>query len=78
MSVSAETVNIFSLPSEAEYRESIATLSRFQSAEYSEPKYLCSKCGGGMCRNELEVCACLPSKFKYRCNQCGNVEYQCG
>lgn len=63
------------LPTAEEYRESINVTFGFPS-EWSEPKYQCPKCGGGMCRNEMLVLASYPPKYKYKCNKCGHVEYQ--
>ena len=42
---------------------------------YSKPVYICKKCGGGMCRNEMVVYTSLPPKYEYRCNSCSNIEY---
>lgn len=66
------------LPTSEEYKESMESMFKYDFSEWSEPKYQCSKCGGGMCRNEMVVCASYPPKYKYRCNKCGNVEYQRG
>lgn len=66
------------LPTSEEYKESMESMFKYDFSEWSEPKYQCSECGGGMCRNEMVVCASYPPKYKYRCNKCGNVEYQLG
>ena len=63
------------LPTAEEYRESINDTFRFP-LEWSEPKYQCPQCGGGMCRNEMVVLASYPPQREYRCNKCGHVEYQ--
>lgn len=49
--------------------------------EWSQPMYICPKCGGGMCKN-LWTCrslAVMPpiTEYMYRCDneQCGNIEY---
>ena len=49
--------------------------------QWSQPIYICPKCGGGMCKN-LWTCRSLtvmPSitEYEYRCDneQCGNIEY---
>ena len=66
------------LPTSEEYKESMESMFKYDFFEWSEPKYQCSECGGGMCRNEMVVCASYPPKYEYRCNKCGNVEYQRG
>ena len=64
------------LPTAKEYSE-MANKAAFQfTARWSEPKYQCPKCGGGMCRDEMTICASLPPKYTYQCNKCGHVEYQ--
>lgn len=45
---------------------------------WSEPKYICPKCGGGMCRNEIMVLTSNPPQYEYRCNKCSYIEYQLG
>lgn len=42
---------------------------------YSEPKFDCPKCGGGMCKDNMKVLASRPPKFEYICDKCGHVEY---
>ena len=63
-------------PSADEYRESIGM--PYYPPEWSEPKYICPKCGGGMCRNEMVVLTSYPPQYEYSCNKCGYVEYQFG
>ena len=65
------------LPSADEYRKSIGVPYYYQH-EWSEPKYVCPKCGGGMCRHETVVLTSNPPQYEYQCNQCGHVEYQFG
>ena len=65
------------LPSADEYRKSIGVPYYYQH-ELSEPKYVCPKCGGGMCRHEIVVLTSNPPQYEYQCNQCGHVEYQFG
>lgn len=65
------------LPTADEYRKSIGWPHYYQR-EWSEPKYICPKCGGGMCKNETMVFASNPPQYKYQCNKCGHVEYQLG
>lgn len=65
------------LPIADEYRKSIGCPHYYQR-EWSEPKYICPKCGGGMCKNETMVFASNPPQYKYQCNKCGHVEYQLG
>lgn len=68
---------ITNLPTADEYRKAIGVPYSYHR-EWSEPKYICSKCGGGMCRNETMVFMSNPPKYQYQCNKCGNVEYQLG
>lgn len=65
------------LPTADEYRNAIGITYSYQS-EWSEPKYICPKCGGGMCRNEMVVLTSYPAQYEYSCNKCGYVEYQLG
>ena len=65
------------LPSADEYRKSIGVPYYYQH-EWSEPKYVCPKCAGGMCRHEIVVLTSNPPQYEYQCNQCGHVEYQFG
>lgn len=65
------------LPTAEEYRESIGTRYYYQR-EWSEPKYICPKCGGGMCKHENIVFCSNPPQYEYKCNKCGHVEYQLG
>ena len=68
---------ITDLPTADEYRKAIGVPYSYHR-EWSEPKYICPKCGGGMCRNETMVFTSNPPKYEYQCNKCGNVEYQFG
>ncbi len=64
------------LPSAKEYREA-AEKAAFQfTAQWSEPKYQCPKCGGGMCRNEMVVLTSYPAQYEYQCDKCGHIDYQ--
>lgn len=65
------------LPTADEYRESIGFPYYYQR-EWSEPKYICPKCGGGMCRHENIVLTSNPPQYEYQCNKCSHVEYQFG
>ena len=67
-----------SLPTAEEYRERMEYLYNTLQQEWSEPKYICPKCGGGMCRYETIVYMSNPPQYEYKCNKCGNVEYQFG
>lgn len=49
--------------------------------QWSQPMYVCPKCGGGMCKN-LWTCRTLTSmppitEYEYRCDntECNNIEY---
>lgn len=63
-----------SLPSAKEYRE-MANQIDF-SARWSEPKYQCPKCNGGMRRDETIVLSSFPPQYMYECNKCGYRESQ--
>lgn len=62
------------LPTEEEYRKFAE--DTLQQKEWSEPKYICPECGGGMCRNEMYEFASCPPKYQYQCNKCGHIDYQ--
>lgn len=62
------------LPTEEEYRKFAE--GTLEQKEWSEPKYICPECGGGMCRNEMYMFASYPPKYKYQCNKCGHIDYQ--
>lgn len=65
------------LPSAEEYQKSLKQFI-FNEA-WSEPKYLCPKCGeGGMRRREDIVLASYPPQRLYECDKCGHTEYQFG
>lgn len=66
------------LPTADEYRESIGVPYYYYQREWSEQKYVCPKCGGGMCRHETIVYTSNPPKYEYQYNKCGYVEYQFG
>lgn len=73
LSCITSTIN---LPTAKEYREA-AQKSAFQfTSQWSEPKYQCPKCGGGMRRNEMVVLTSYPAQYEYQCDQCGYIEYQ--
>ena len=59
------------LPTKEEFERSI---THFRG-EYSEPKYICPKCGGGMCKNLSVTLTSYPERYEYLCNKCGNIEY---
>ena len=64
------------LPSAKEYKEA-ANKAAFQfTAQWSEPKYQCPKCDGGMCKNMMVVLTTYPAKYEYQCDKCGHIDYQ--
>ena len=64
------------LPTAKEYSEA-AEKTAFQfTAQWSEPKYQCPKCGGGMCKNLMVTLTTYPAKYEYQCNKCGHIDYQ--
>lgn len=64
------------LPTAKEYGEMAQRAAYQYTAQWSEPKYQCPECGGGMCRNEMVVLTTYPPKFEYQCNKCGHIDYQ--
>lgn len=64
-----------SLPTAEEYA-AMCVPAIYNTQQYSEPKYICPVCGGGMCRDNSKVLASYPPKYEYRCNKCGKIEYQ--
>ena len=70
------STNTAILPSAKEYREA-AEKEAFQYAlSWSEPKYQCPKCGGGMRKNMMVVLTSYPAQYEYQCDKCGYVDYQ--
>ena len=64
------------LPTAKEYSEA-AEKNAFQfTAQWSEPKYQCPKCGGGMRKNMMVVLTTYPVKYEYQCDKCGHIDYQ--
>lgn len=64
------------LPTAKEYREA-AQKSAFQfTSQWSEPKYQCPECGGGMCKNLMVTLTTYPAQYEYQCDKCGHKEYQ--
>lgn len=64
------------LPTAGEYSEA-AQKSAFQfTSQWSEPKYQCPNCGGGMCKNMMVVLTSYPPKYEYQCDKCGYIDYQ--
>lgn len=62
-----------------EYEKSIKNIYGIEfGKQYSEPKYECEKCGGGMCKDLTKVLATYPAKYEYVCNKCGHVDYLYG
>ena len=66
------STSITNLPTAKEYREAAIPFA----SQWSEPKYQCPKCGGGMCRNEMVVLTSYPAQYEYQCDKCGYIEYQ--
>lgn len=67
--------NVNNLPTAKEYEEAASKFVQF-SGKWSEPKYQCPKCGGGMCRNEMIVLPSYPAQYQYKCDKCGYIDYQ--
>lgn len=64
------------LPSAKEYSEATEKLAFQFIAQWSEPKYQCPECGGGMRRNEMVVLTSYPAQYEYQCDKCGHIDYQ--
>ena len=64
------------LPTAKEYSEMAEKVAFPFTAQWSEPKYQCPKCGGGMRRNNMVVLTTYPAKYEYQCDKCGHVDYQ--
>ena len=69
-------VTIPYLPTAKEYRDMANALTFQLTTQWSEPKYQCPKCGGGMRRNEMVVLTTYPAMYEYQCDKCGHVDYQ--
>lgn len=65
------------LPTSKEYRNSI-TIPEILLNKWSEPKYQCPNCGGGMCKNLMITLTSYPPQYEYQCDSCGFIEYQFG
>ena len=65
------------LPTRAEYvKTSYTHTPIIETKEWSDPKYICPLCGdGGMCKNLRVVFASNPPRYKYKCNECGHIDY---
>ena len=66
------------LPSAKEYREAVNKIAFQFTTQWSEPKYQCPKCGGGMCKNLMVTLTTYPAQYEYQCDKCGYIEYQFG
>lgn len=64
------------LPTAKEYSEAANKLAFQFTAQWSEPKYQCPKCGGGMCKNLMVVLTSYPVQYEYQCDKCGHIDYQ--
>lgn len=64
------------LPSAKEYSETAEKIAFQFTAQWSEPKYQCPKCGGGMRKNMMVVLTSYPARYEYQCDKCGHIDYQ--
>ena len=70
------SINTTCLPTAKEYSE-VAEKIAFQfTAQWSEPKYKCPKCDGGMRKNMMVVLTSYPAQYEYQCDKCGHIDYQ--
>ena len=64
------------LLSAKEYRDAAQKYAAQFTSQWSEPKYQCSECGGGMCKNLMITLTTYPAQYEYQCDKCGHKEYQ--
>lgn len=64
------------LPTAKEYSEAAEKIAFQFTAQWSEPKYQCPECGGGMCKNMMVVLTSYPAQYEYQCDKCGHIDYQ--
>ena len=62
-----------SLPTFEDYKCKISTDNIIP--EWSEPKFKCPVCDGGMRKNNMVVLTTYPAQYEYRCDKCGHREY---
>lgn len=74
--VTTEDYSTTHLPSAKEYSEMANKIAFQFTAQWSEPKYQCPKCGGGMCKNLMVVLTSYPAQYEYQCDKCGHIDYQ--
>lgn len=70
------TVSTTHLPSAKEYSEAANKIAFEFTAKWSEPKYQCPKCSGGMRKNMMAVLTTHPAQYQYQCDKCGHIDYQ--
>ena len=70
------TDNITHLPTAKEYSEMAEKIAFQFTAQWSEPKYQCPECGGGMRKNMMVVLTSYPAQYEYQCDKCGRIDYQ--
>lgn len=64
------------LPTAEEYRDAANKMAFQFTAQWSEPRYQCPECGGGMCKNLMVVLTTYPATYEYQCDKCGYIDYQ--
>lgn len=64
------------LPTAKEYEKAANKIAFQFIDQWSEPKYQCPKCGGGMRRNEMIILTSYPAKYEYQCDKCSHIDYQ--
>lgn len=62
------------LPTREEYNEKLNPFN-YALTDWSEPKYICPKCGGNMRRDETHIIASNPIKRMYQCDKCAFIEF---
>ncbi len=71
--------NTCNLPSAEDYEkldaEYVEDYILATSKKFSEPKYACPICGGGMRRDETVVLCSNPPSYRYECDSCDHIAY---
>jgi predicted RNA-binding Zn-ribbon protein involved in translation (DUF1610 family) len=58
-----------------QYKEEVRLSRLVVEPEWSEPKYICPKCGGYVRKNLRVALLSSPLKYLYKCQMCDYEEY---
>ena len=72
----AVSTSVTHLPTAKEFSEAAQKVAFQFTGQWSEPKYQCPKCGGGMCKNLMITLTSYPAQYEYQCDKCGHIDYQ--